>query len=441
MKILLILPYDNVYRYRGFAKKSIGAWAPLTLTTLAALVPPELGAQVDIIDEGVQKAGDRDKAYDVVGITCVTSSAMRAYALAEYWRKKGALVVLGGPHVTLMPEEATKYADAIVVGAAEKTWPQLLRDFKAGAAQKVYRADDAAPLSSPIPRRDLQARFSYFPAPAILANRGCRNRCHFCSIHKVYGHSNAARSIAEVIAEIKYLNAKRIILLDPSPTSDKEYARNFFEALVPLKIQWLGAATTDVVDDSELFELMVRSGCAGLLMGFESLSQASMDNSGKLFNRVDKYKEVMEIIHAEGIAVLGCFVLGFDQDTGEDLAQMADLVADLKVDFPRYAILTPFPGTNLFARLKRQNRILTEDWSFYDGHHVVFRPKHMAPLDLQQVFYRTLQKTYSLGRIAKRAVAAPGHKWLVLAANFSLRGALNAFMAEDTGYRRLISRL
>lgn len=208
MKILLILPYDNVYRYRGFSKKSIGAWAPLTLTLLAALVPPELGAHIDIIDEGVQKACDGDKTYDVVGITCVASSAMRAYSLAGYWQNKGAFVVLGGPHVTLMPEEAKKHANAIVVGAAEKTWPQLLRDFKAGTPQKVYRADDTAPLSSPIPRRDLQARFSYFPAPAILANRGCRNRCHFCSIHKIYSHPHAARSIAEVIAEIKYLHPK-----------------------------------------------------------------------------------------------------------------------------------------------------------------------------------------------------------------------------------------
>ncbi len=419
MKILLILPHDKIYRYRGFLKQSM-PYAPLTLTTLA-LVPTELEAQIEIIDEGVQKPSYDNKRYDVVGITCVASSSTRAYQLAQYWRDKGSFVVLGGVHPTLMPEEAAQHADALAVGPGEKTWPQILRDFQNGTAQKIYQADYPPELSSPIARRDLLPRHRYLPIPTIIANRGCTNHCHYCPVHKVYGGQSVTRPIEEVIDEIKRLQTKKILLFDPSPTSNKEYAKNFFAALLPLKIKWFGLATTDVVYDRELFELFVRSGCEGLMFGFESLSQASMDKSGKPFNQVGQYKEVVEILHRHQITVLGCFVLGFDEDTPKSLARTAEIVEELNIDLPRYAVLTPFPGTNLFTRLKNQNRILTEDYSFYDSEHVVFQPEQMSATELQQILYRTWQKTYRFSTMLKRARLMQKNGGMSLLANLSLR--------------------
>ena len=423
MKILLILAGDLLYRYRGVTKNLI-AYAPLTLVTLAALVPKELKAEIELLDEGIQKPDYDNKFYDIVGISCVTSSANRAYELAEYWRKRGALVVLGGAHPTLMPDEAGQHADAVVIGLAEETWPQLLRDFQNGVLQKRYQRQYAGELSSPIPRRDLYPRFGYLPIPTIIANSGCHNHCFYCVVNQSNYSRCVVRPIAEVIEEIKSLHTRRIMFLDPNMMSDREYAKSLLQALIPLKLSWMAPVSCDVVHDRELFELIVRSGCDGALIGFESFSQASLNRSGKKFNQVGQYKEIVSQLHAYGVAVLGCFVLGFDDDTPETLAHMAEVVYDINVDLPRYALLTPFPGSSLFTHLKNEGRLLTEDWSYYDSQHAVFQPKHMSALQLQQVFSDTVQQSYSYRHIIHRARVAPGKRVLSLAANLELRQIL-----------------
>lgn len=433
MKILLILPRDYLYRYHGLANKLIGPYAPLTLVTLAALVPKEFEAQIDILDEGIQKPDYEGKFYDLVGITCVASSACRAYELSEYWRSRGAFVVLGGPHPTLMQEEALQHADAVVVGLAEETWPQLLYDFKNGIVQKCYKAHYTGELSSPAPRRDLFPRLGYLPVPTMVANRGCQNHCFFCVVNQADYSRCAVRPIPEVIDEIRSLRARRIMFLDPNLVSDREYAKNLLEALIPLKLTWMAPTPSDIVYDRELFELMVRSGCEGVLIGFESFSQASLNRNGKKFNQVNQYKEIVKTLHTHGMAVSGCFVLGFDDDTPAILTRTAEIVYDIDIDFPRYALLTPFPGTRLFTRLKREGRLLTEDWSFYDSQHVVFRPRHMLPARLQQIFSDTIQQSFSYRHIFHRARVAPHSLFLSLMANLGLREALWSARKEEAG--------
>ncbi len=431
MKILLILPRDWLYRYRGFAQTLIGAYAPLTLVTLAALTPPELDAQIDILDEGVQKPNYENKSYDVVGITCVTSSANRAYELSEYWRSRGAFVVLGGAHPTLMPDEAQQHADAVVVGLAEETWPQLLRDFKNGVAKKRYHIQYTGALSSPAPQRNLFPRLGYMPAPTVIANRGCNNHCIYCVVNQSAYSRCVVRPIPEVIDEIRNLRARHIIFLDPNLISDREYAKNLLQALIPLNLKWMAPVPSDVVYDRELFDLMVRSGCEGVLIGFESFSQASMNRSGKKFNQVNQYKEIVAALHDHGIIILGCFVLGFDDDTPEILTRTAEIVYDINIDFPRYALLTPFPGSRLFTHLKKEGRLLTEDWSLYDSQHVVFHPKHMPPAQLQQIFSDTIKQSFSYRHIFHRAQVAPHSLPLSLMANLGLRKALSSAWKEE----------
>ena len=432
MKILLILPRDRLYRYRGFIQTLIGPYAPLTLVTLAALVPPELDAQIDILDEGVQKPDYANKNYDVVGITCVTSSANRAYELSEYWRARGAFVVLGGAHPTLTPDEAQQHADAVIVGLAEETWPQFLRDFKTGMPKKRYQSHYTGDLSSPLPRRDLFPRLGYLPAPTIIANRGCQNHCFFCVVNQAAYSRCVVRPIPEVIAEIQSLRPRHVMFLDPNLVSNREYARRLLEALIPLKLKWMAPVPSDIVDDRELFDLMVRSGCEGVLIGFESFSQASLNRNGKKFNQVNRYKEIVQTLHTHGMTVAGCFVLGFDDDTPEILTVTAKIVYEIGIDFPRYALLTPFPGSRLFTRFKNEGRLLTEDWSLYDSQHVVFRPRHLSAAQLQQIFSDTLKQSFSYQHIFHRAQLAPHSLLLSLMANLGLRAALSSARKEES---------
>ncbi len=431
MKILLVLPQDTLYRYRGWLNSLIGPYAPLTLTTLAALVPEELHARVDLLDEGVQKPDhERRPDYDVVGITCVAASAPRAYELAAYWRKRGAFVVLGGFHPTMMPDDAAPHADALVLGLAEQSWPQLLRDFQAGRPQKIYRATEATVVSSPAARRDLATR-RYLPIPSMVANRGCRNGCHYCAMHKMFKLRCVVRPVGEVIDEIRGLKSRHLLFLDPNFMADPEYARELFEAMVPLKVKWMAPTMSSVVYDTEMFDLMIRSGCEGVMIGFETLSKASLEESGKPDNQVEHYREIMRILHREQIVVLGAFVMGFDQDTREDMEQLVDIVDEMEVDLPRYAVLTPFPGTEIYYQLKQQGRIFSEDWSRYDGQHVVFRPQNVAPEELQELFFKTLWRTYETRRVLRRVKLSPHHKALIFLTNFGMQKATRSFMAQE----------
>jgi radical SAM superfamily enzyme YgiQ (UPF0313 family) len=403
MRILMILPYDRTYFYRGFFTRFI-RYAPLTFTVLAALVPEEIEAEITIIDEGVQRPGHIvEQKYDIVAITACASAAPRAYFLCGYWRSKGAYVVLGGAHASLMPEEALQHADTVLVGLGENIWPQFLRDFQAKAAQRIYRhSPSAAQLSMPAARRDLLKLKLYQKTPTIIANRGCANHCSFCSISQLWGQRGLTRPVPEVVDEIKTVGAKQWISLDPSPYSNREYFMELLQALIPLKISWVGLSTLDVADDSEILDLMLQSGCKSLLVGFESITQNNLDNCGKLTNTVSDYKRQINRLHARNLSILGCFVLGFDNDSEAGIRQLISTIDELEIDFPRYSVLTPFPGTSLYASMKSAGRILTDDYSLYDTEHVVFKPKNLSASRLQELMHHAWRHSYQWPQIIRR---------------------------------------
>lgn len=421
MKIQLILPFDTTYKYgSGIFKRQL-QYAPLTLTTLAALVPPELGAEVDIVDEGVEPLND-DVEADLVGISAVTATAPRAYLLADRFRQKGIPVVLGGVHPTLLPQEAAKHADSIVMGFAEETWPQLLRDFANNAMKNVYRAaPDLSLKNLPLPRRDLLKPKAYVTANTIQASRGCPNKCSYCVIPEAWGARCYHRPVEEVANEIQQMNAKRILFLDPSPVEDAKYIKRLYRALIPLKIKWAGLATTRLAEDAEMLDLAVKSGCIGILIGFESISQAALNQVSKGFSLVNRYRDVMERLHDKGISVLGCFMFGFDGEDRSVFDRTAEFVDRLKIDIVRYAVYTPFPGTAAYKRLNEEGRIIEHDWSRYDNEHVIFRPSDMTPEELQEGLYRAWKQTYSLGSIWKRLAGSKNFRWLSLLVNLGFR--------------------
>lgn len=422
LRIALVCPRGPMYRHRGGIWKRTMRYAPLTLTTLASLIPPEIPSVLTLIDEGVDEFDPATLAADLVGITVITGTAPRAYEISRELRARGITVVLGGVHPTLVPEEAMQNADATVVGYAEETWPQLIRDFVTGRLRTRYdQSPDLKLTNLPFPRRDLYKNGMVNVAETIEATRGCIFHCEFCVVPAAWGTRPLQKPVGDVIADLKQMRAKRVIFLDLNLIADLPYARELFAALIPLRLKWAGLTTTTIGWDEELLDLAARSGCKGLLIGFESLDQKSLDETRKSFNMRKDYRLVVDRLHDRGIAIMGCFVFGFDSDTRDTFDRTVDFVIESRMDLPRYAIAVPFPKTGLYRRLDAEGRLLTKDWSLYDGQHVVFEPKNMTPDELLKNTRRAWKKTYSYSSIARRLAGAGSRLPIAVPANFGYR--------------------
>jgi radical SAM superfamily enzyme YgiQ (UPF0313 family) len=408
MRIVLISPKGPLYRHRGGIFKKSLRYMPLTLTTLAALVPEELGADPRLYDEGIEEVDPARIEADLVGLTVITGTAMRAYELAARFRERSIPVVLGGPHVTLVPEDAQPHADAIVVGYAEESWPELLRDFAAGRMKRRYDQRPGLSLAGmPFPRRDLLPPSRYITDDVFEATRGCIHKCDFCVVPSAWGQKPFQKPVEEVVADIRQKGARKLIFVDLNLIADRDYAARLFEALIPLKVQWYGLATVLMADDPRLMALAQKSGCKGILMGLESISRENLRDSKKAFNSPERYKELVATLHKHGIALQGCFVFGMDHDTPEVFLETARFAVEARIDLPRFAVVTPFPGTALFQRLDREGRILTRNWELYDGQHVVFQPAQMTVEQLQRGIEKAWRHAYSFPSMLRRLAASP----------------------------------
>lgn len=421
LKIALISPKGPLYRHRGGIWRKSLRYQPLTLTTLAALIPPELPIDLQLIDEGIADVPLNLEA-DLIGLTVITGTALRAYELADHFRQRGIAVVLGGPHVTLIPDDAQPHADAIVVGYAEDTWPQLLRDFAAGEMQPRYNQAPGLDIGGrPFPRRDLLPSSRFLTNNVFEATRGCVHSCDFCVVPTAWGRKPFQKPVAEVIADIRQHGARKLIFIDLNLVAHRGYAVELFTALIPLKVEWYGLATVLLADDPELLELCGRSGCRGLLMGLESISTANLRANHKGFNSPENYGRVVQRLHEHGIALQGCFVFGLDEDEPDVFLKTAEFAVGAHIDLPRFAVVTPFPNTTLYKRLEAEGRILTRDWELYDGQHVVFRPAKMSVQELQLGTERAWKHAYSLRSIARRIRHSPAPWPVKLGTNLGYR--------------------
>jgi len=389
----------------------------ITMPYLAARVPANW--HVTHVDEEAEEVDWTDQP-DVVGITFHTPSAYHAYDLAARFRSRGACVVMGGPHVTLLPEEAGPHADVIFVGEAEGLWEEFLDGFVNGSYRRVYR--QAAPPSLdgvPMARKTLYHR-NDFTSGVLFATRGCPNHCDFCSIVVMYPEGFRKRPIAEVAAEYGSFQGKRIIFWDDNIAGDKEYAKELFRAIAPYRKWWSSQATVHAARDDEFLDAAARSGCKQLFLGLESVSQSSMQEVRKGFNRVDEYARLVGRVQAHGIAVQAGIVFGFDHDTSAIFKETLDFLEETGVQNATFNILTPYPGTPLFQRLDAQGRILTRDWRKYNARmDVVFQPKQMSADELLSGFRYANQRFYSLASVAKRLWRSPVQIWWTLPLNLA----------------------
>jgi radical SAM superfamily enzyme YgiQ (UPF0313 family) len=377
----------------------------VTMPYLAAFVPPHW--TVLHIDEAVEPV-DFEAQVDLVGITFHTPSAPHAYDVASRFRQRKIPVVLGGPHVTLMPEEARTHGDIIFVGEAELHWPQFLAGFETGLYQQRYSC--LAPPSldqAPMSRKDLFHRRDH-TAGVLFATRGCAYRCDFCALAVMYQRCVRKRPVEAVAREFASFRGKLVIVWDDNIACDIEYAKQLFRALAPYGKWWSSQASIHAAEDHEFLELAARSGCKQLFLGLESVSQASVDEVSKGFNHVDEYARSIERIHAHGIAVQVGIVFGFDNDTEAIFDETLEFLEASGVQNATFNILTPFPGTRLYERLQAEGRIITHDWTRYNGRaDVVFQPKQMSPEALLKGYQRANRRFYSCRSLRRRLSRSP----------------------------------
>ena len=372
---------------------------PLSLPVLAGLTPRHI--DVRLIDENVEKT-DINTAADWVAISCMTASAPRAYEIADGFRRRGIPVVMGGIHPTVMPDEASAHADAVVVGEAEPIWREVVGDLAGNRLKPRYENFGLANLEGmPLPRRDLLRMERYLTTNVVQTARGCPNGCSFCSVTAISGKRYRFRPIPEVIEEIRTLRGW-IGFVDDNIVGHSRRAKELFEALIPLKLRWVGQGDLSMVRDPELMKLAVRSGCHAMFIGLESLSQENLRATSKRPNLGLDIGQAINKIHKAGIEIIGSFVLGLDGDDKDVFKRTAEFAKAHKLVAAQFSVLTPYPGTVMRQQLEQEGRISGQDWSRYTMSNVVFTPRHMTAQELQDGQKATYRSFYSVQSIIKR---------------------------------------
>ncbi|HEX73966.1 MAG TPA: B12-binding domain-containing radical SAM protein [Dehalococcoidia bacterium] len=407
------------------------------LAIVAALTPPEV--EVSLTDENVTVI-DFHKETDLVGITALTVTARRAYEIADTFRARGVKVVLGGMHPSVMPEEASQHADAVVIGEAEGIWPGVVEDFKANKLQRMYRQHERPSLLGlPIPRRDLFTEGAYFARHTVSTTRGCPYSCSFCSVTSFFGHTYRCRPVEEIINEVETLSERKLIgFVDDNIVGNPKFAKELFRALIPYKIKWVAQASVTIAKDDELLRLAAASGCIDLFLGFESLSQANLVAVGKRINVVDEYEDVIRKVHSHGIAIHGFFILGLDEDDEDVFKRTLCFAQKMRLESAQFAWPVPYPGTALCETLDKAGRIVTKDWSQYES-NIVFEPKKMSRETLQKGRDWVWREFYSIPSIWKRVGVARRNSATLWAVNLYYRAIWQGKLRNNVGKESFLS--
>lgn len=424
MNILLIAPRMGLRPVDSEYKRVMSP--PLSLMTLAGLTPPE--HTVTIADENVETL-DPSAQPDLVGITTNVDTALRAYELADGFRCGGTPVVLGGIHASAIPEEAVGHADAVCIGEAEGVWHKILADAARGALSKIYRnSGPASPAEIPLPRRDLVHAERYLCTDILCATRGCPFSCEFCynSCAYIY-HQYRTRPVAAVLREIASLGSRHVMFIDDNLIGNPAWTRELLKALRPLRLRWHGAVSANIGRRPELMDLMQESGCASLFIGFESINEKAVNAAQKGQNHPETYAATITALHERQIMVNASLTFGFDQEDSGVFQSTLDWLVANKVETMTGHILTPYPGTRLFARMMREGRMLDFNWSHYNTANVVFKPARMTEEELRDGYLWMYEQFYALPNIARRL---PAHiaNWV-------------PFLLFNLGYRKLGRRV
>jgi radical SAM superfamily enzyme YgiQ (UPF0313 family) len=399
---------DAMSLFLGCGTGKANASPPLSLLMLAAVTPHDV--ELEFVDERIDKI-DLDEDVDLVGISVVTRAAPRAYQVADEFRKRGVAVILGGIHPSVLPREAKLHADAIVIGEGEKVWPQLLDDFGRGCLREFYDGGHQTDLNSlPLARRDIVPDPDrYMSTKVVAASRGCQNSCTFCSAGLAVGKKYRTRSVRDVVDEVDSLPGKYLYFADDNLGWDVQYAKELFAALIPLKVKWIGALTVSALEDVELVDLMAKSGCLAIDLGFESLSPKVITAIKKhRTNDPDRYPQLIKRVHDRGVPIFGNFMVGFDDDDQGVFGQLIDFINETCIEDPSVNILMPYPGSSIFRQYEKEGRLLHKDWTYYDTAvgYLVYQPRQMTPEELIDGYLMVTREIHNQRAFLRRILGA-----------------------------------
>jgi radical SAM superfamily enzyme YgiQ (UPF0313 family) len=427
MRVTIIHPC--IGRHAG-DRSYIRTWQmePLPAATLAGLTPKDI--EVRFYDDRMELI-PFDEKTDLVAISVETYTAKRAYQIASEYRKRKIPVVMGGFHASLCPDEVSRHAEAVVVGEAEVLWPQVLDDARHGRLEKFYRQVERPSLAALKPDRSIFRGKRYLPIGLVEAGRGCHFKCEFCAVQTVFGSTQTRRPPEGILAELAALKQEKklFFFVDDNITSNMAAAKEFFRALIPLKIRWVSQSSINAAHDDEFLDLLVRSGCQGVLIGFESLNPANLRDMNKTFNTMrGGFEKALANLRRHRIRVYGTFIFGYDGDTPESFTPTVEFAQAHALYIAAFNHLTPFPGTPLYHRLEKENRLLYEAWWLddrYSYNRIPFQPRGMDPDALQRACIGARRTFYSWPSILRRSFDAVNRSNGFMWRNFFLINAMH----------------
>ncbi|MGA2598561.1 MAG: radical SAM protein [Bryobacteraceae bacterium] len=410
MRVKLILPALTEATSPLFRPIKYSLFPPLGLATLAAYLSPD--DEVSLTDEHVETL-DLNDSPDLVAIEVYITSARRAYEVADHYRQRGAFVALGGLHVTSLPDEAAQHADTIFLGPGEDTWPQFLRDLREHKPAPRYQSTERSLIGIPAIRRDLIKRHLYLVPNSIVVSRGCPHVCDFCYKEAFFqgGKSFYTQTVDDALAEIDRLPGRHLYFLDDHLFGHRRFAAALFDGMKGMGRIWQAAGTVNSILESRaeprLIEKAFASGLRSLFVGFETISAANLKEQRKFQNINRDYGAAIARLHDQGVMVNGSFVFGMDQDDASVFDRTVEWAAGKGIETATFHILTPYPGTLLYARMEEQGRLLHRNWDLYDTRHTVFQPARMTAEQLETGYWRAYRDFYRWPNILAGARTKP----------------------------------
>lgn len=410
---------------------------PLGLLTIVSMFQGQ--HKVTLENENIQNIVYDDKP-DIVGISVTVDVFPRAVKIAERFRRQGIPVVAGGIHITTAADTIPPDCfDVLCIGAAEGTWNHILDDYKHGCLKSVYRCKhDLCADSIVSPAYDFAEKNKYLYCNVVHTSRGCPFRCDFC-YNSAKERRYLNRNMKDVLQDIRTIHSKHIMFIDDNFAGNPQWTKKFLQTIKPLHLKWNAAVSINAVQDPGLLGLMKESGCQSLFIGFESINPSSIDNVHKVQNSTEQYEKTIKAIHDKGIMINASFVFGLDGDTKKTFQATLDWIVKNKIETVTSHILTPYPGTALYDRMKAEGRIRTDDLSLYNTSHVVFKPKHMTEQELYDGYLWIYRQIYSFKNIFLRMPECPDQRAAYLMFNLFYRkyGRLTDFLCKRITYERI----
>jgi radical SAM superfamily enzyme YgiQ (UPF0313 family) len=409
MRVKMILPALTESESPFWRPIKYSLFPPLGLATLAAYLSPD--DEIDLLDQHVEELKLNDNP-DLVIIQVYITNAYRAYKIADHYRKQGSYVLLGGLHVTSLPNEAAQHADTIFLGPGEETFPQFLKDFKNKMPKKVYFSSVRTLEKKPPVRRDLIKRNRYLVPNSIVVSRGCPHHCSFCYKDAFFegGKSFYTQLVDDALAEIERLPGRHLYFLDDHLLGNQKFAGELFDGMKGMNRVFQGAATVESILKGNLIEKAAEAGLRSVFVGFETFSPENLRQSNKSQNMEKNYVEAINRLHSLGIMINGSFVFGLDEDDKDVFKRTVDWGVRNSITTSTYHILTPYPGTNLFKDMEKQGRILTRNWDLYDTRNVVYQTTNLTAGELTLGYKWAYKEFYRWSNILDSSLQHDSYK-------------------------------